>query len=144
MTEQTPETPDSCLSHVSLGANDYPRALAFYEAVLPTLGIVKIMEHPGAAAFGRAFPEFWIQSPHDDRPATVGNGTHIAFMALSRQQVHRFHEAAVAAGAAEDGPPGPRPLYGEPYYGCFVRDPEGNKIEATYWDMDKARELGMA
>lgn len=69
MTEQTPETPDSCLSHVSLGATDYPRALAFYEAVLPTLGIVKIMEHPGAAAFGRAFAEFWIQSPHDDWPA---------------------------------------------------------------------------
>jgi catechol 2,3-dioxygenase-like lactoylglutathione lyase family enzyme len=138
MSETSDAMPSSCLSHVSVGTNDFPRALAFYEAVLPALGISKVMEHPGAAAFGRGFPEFWVQTPHDEKPAATGNGIHIAFMALSREDVHRFYDAAIAAGASDDGPPGPRPIYGEPYYGCFVRDPDGNKIEATFWDLEKA------
>ena len=52
----------------------------------------------------------------------------------SKDAVHAFYEAAIAAGGQDAGPPGPRPMYGEPYYGCFVRDPDGNKIEAAFWD----------
>ncbi len=92
------------------------------------------MEHPGAVAYGRLYPEFWVQLPHDGKPATVGNGFHMGFIAQTKQQVHDFYDAAIAAGATCDGPPGPRPLYGEPYYGCFVRDLEGHKIEAAFWD----------
>jgi predicted lactoylglutathione lyase len=65
----------------------------------------------------------------------VGNGTHVGFIAPTREAVHSFYEAAIAVGATDDGPPGPRPDYGEPYYGCFVRDLDGHKIEASYWDM---------
>ncbi len=140
MTDESP----SCLSHVSLGTNDLDRAARFYDAVLASLGIGRIMEHPGAVAWGRQYPEFWMQAPVDDNPATVGNGTHVAFLAGSREQVDAFHEAALKAGAAADGPPGPRPHYGEPYYGCFVRDPDGHKIEAAFWDFDLARSLGPA
>lgn len=129
------DTPSSCLSHVSLGTNDHDRAVAFYDAVLPVLGISRVMEHPGATAYGRGYPEFWIQQPHDGQPASTGNGVHVAFMALSREDVDRFHAAACAAGGRDEGAPGPRPHYGAPYYGCFLRDPDGNKIEATYWDM---------
>lgn len=125
----------SILSHISLGTNDFERAIAFYDKVLPTLGCKRIMEHPGAVAYGREYPEFWIQTPIDGSPASVGNGTHIGFFASSKEAVLAFYEAALDAGAQGDGGPGPRPEYGEPYYGCFVRDPDGHKIEASYWDM---------
>ena len=134
----------SILSHVSIGTNDFDRAVAFYDRVLPTLGCKRIMEHPGAVAYGKQFPEFWVQAPVDGRPASVGNGTHFGFLAASKEAVNAFYEAAVSAGGIDDGPPGPRPLYGEPYYGCFLRDPDGHKIEAAFWDMERARELGMA
>lgn len=124
----------SILSHVSLGTNDFARATAFYDAVLPTLGCRRVMEHPGAVAYGKAFPEFWVQTPADGTPAGVGNGTHVGFIAASRAAVDAFHAAALVAGAADDGAPGPRPHYGAPYYGCFVRDPDGHKIEAAFWD----------
>jgi catechol 2,3-dioxygenase-like lactoylglutathione lyase family enzyme len=124
----------SVISHVSIGTNDFDNLRAFYSAVLPSVGANIIMEHPGAVAFGRQFPEFWVGIPHDGKPASIGNGFHIGFIADNKEQVHAFYDAAIAAGATCDGPPGPRPLYGEPYYGCFVRDPEGHKIEASFWD----------
>ena len=80
--------------------------------------------------YGRAFPEFWIQRPHDGGAAQTANGVHVAFLAESNAQVHAFHQAALAQGARCDGPPGPRPHYGDAYYGCFVRDLDGHKIEA--------------
>lgn len=130
-----PEPIPSILSHVSLGTNDFARATAFYDAVLATLGCGRVMEHPGAVAYGRRYPEFWIQTPIDEATASAGNGTHVAFLAASTAEVDAFYQAALAHGACDDGPPGPRPLYGEPYYGCFVRDPDGHKIEATFYDL---------
>lgn len=140
MTDANP----SILSHVSIGTRDFDRATRFYDAVLATLGCYRIMEHPGAVAYGRAYPEFWVQLPIDGKPATIGNGTHFGFFADSKAQVDAFHAAGVAAGATDDGAPGPRADYGAPYYGCFLRDPDGHKIEATFWDLDMARRLGMA
>ena len=121
----------SILSHVSLGTNDFERATRFYDAVLAELGIRRVFEHAGghAVAYGKAFPEFWVQAPVDGEPATVGNGTHVCFFATSRDQVDAFHRAALEAGADDEGTPGPRPEYGKPYYGAFVRDPDGHKIE---------------
>lgn len=125
----------SILSHISVGTNDFERAVAFYDCILPTLGCQRIMAHPGAVAYGKEYPEFWVQTPIDGQPATVGNGTHVGFVAPTQASVHAFYEAALAAGAQGDGPPGHRPDYGEAYYGCFVRDLDGHKIEASYWDM---------
>ena len=134
----------SILSHVSIGTNDFERACAFYDAVLAVFGCRRIIEHPGAVAYGKAFPEFWVQTPIDGAAATLGNGTHFGFIASSKEQVAEFHKAAIGAGATDDGAPGPRPDYGEPYFGCFVRDPDGHKIEAVYWDMERAGELGQS
>lgn len=133
----------SILSHVSVGTNDFDRALRFYDEVLPTLGARRVMEHDGAVAYGKAFPEFWVQRPIDGRPAAPGNGTHFGFLAESKAAVDAFYAAALAAGGTGDGAPGPRPAYGEPYYGCFVRDPDGHKIEAAFWDAALARQLGL-
>lgn len=122
--------PDSILSHVSLGTNDYPRAKAFYDAVLGTLQIGCVMEFPGYAGYGRKFPEFWIQLPHDQRQASVGNGVHVAFLAQSVEEVQAFHARALALGGQDEGAPGFRKEYSDNYYAAFVRDPDGNKIEA--------------
>ncbi|MES2414472.1 MAG: VOC family protein [Pseudomonadota bacterium] len=130
----TDPLPESIISHVSIGTNDFAHATAFYEAVLGTLGIRKVMEHPGAAAFGRAYPEFWVGVPHDGGKAAVGNGSHFGFLAVSKAQVEDFYAKALELGAVSDGAPGPRPMYGPQYYGCFVRDLDGHKIEAQFWD----------
>jgi len=127
----------SIISHVSIGTNHYDRAVRFYESVLATLGIVKIMEYPGAAAFGKAYPEFWVQTPLNGEPASVGNGCHFSFLATNRQSVDLFHETAVKNGGVNDGNPGERPDYGHQYYGAFIRDPDGHKIEAMYWDKEQ-------
>lgn len=118
------------LSHVSVGTNDYPRAKAFYDAVLSTLQIRCVMDFPGGAGYGRKFPEFWIQSPHDGGSASAGNGVHVAFLANSIDEVKAFHAKAVELGGKDDGAPGVRPEYTPGYYAAFVRDLDGNKIEA--------------
>lgn len=132
----------SILSHVSLGTNRFAEATAFYDAVLAPLGIKRVMEHENAIAYGKAYPEFWVVVPLDDAPATAGNGTHIGFVASGAAAVDAFHAAALVAGASDEGAPGPREEYGAPYYGCFVRDLDGHKIEAAFWDFAMAAALG--
>ncbi len=123
----------SIISHISVGTNNFERAVVFYDKVLSTLGCKQIMKYPGAVAYGREFPEFWVQLPLDGKPASIGNGSHVGFIANTTEAVHAFHQAALAEGGVDDGAPGPRPDYGESYYGCFIRDLDGNKIEATFW-----------
>ena len=57
-----------------------------------------------------------------------------AFFANSKDEVHAFYDTALRLGGVDGGAPGYRPEYGEPYYGCFLFDPDGHKIEATFWD----------
>jgi catechol 2,3-dioxygenase-like lactoylglutathione lyase family enzyme len=122
-----------------VGTNDLPKALAFYDKVLATIGAKRVLEVPDVAvAYGKQFPEFWVQVPHNRGRAETANGVRFGFMARSRDEVHAFYKAALAAGAKEDGPPGPREHYTPAYYGCFVRDPDGHKIEAMHWDETRA------
>lgn len=126
----------SILSHVSLGTNDLDKAANFYDKTLASLDIRRLETIGGIAmAYGKLYPEFWIALPHNDEKATIGNGVHVGFIASSKEQVHAFYDAALAVGGTDDGAPGPRPIYGESYYGCFIIDPDGHKIEATFWDM---------
>lgn len=121
------------IHHVSLGTNDLARSKRFYDAVLPILGIVGLSDDGTGVGYGSGTFHFSIQVPIDGAPATAGNGTHIAFAVEDRQMVHRFHAAALASGGTDDGAPGLRPVYDAHYYGAFVIDPDGHKIEAmTY------------
>ena len=146
MNEQTSEstTPavepnPSIMAHVSIGTNRFGAAVAFYDKVLATLGAKRIVDVPGVAiAWGRQFPEFFVQIPYNQQAAETANGVHFAFLADSQKVVEDFYAAGIAAGATCDGEPGPRPDYSEAYYGCFMRDLEGNKIEAMHWDFSKA------
>jgi catechol 2,3-dioxygenase-like lactoylglutathione lyase family enzyme len=120
------------LHHVSVGVADVERAAQFYDAVLGTLGYKRIMEFmPYAIAYGEAAPSFWIQLPNNQQSPSVGNGAHIGFSARSKLAVDAFHHAAIANGGTDNGAPGPRPDYGPDYYGAFVIDLDGNRIEAT-------------
>jgi catechol 2,3-dioxygenase-like lactoylglutathione lyase family enzyme len=120
------------LNHVSVGVTDFARAAKFYDAVLATLGYKRVADYsPHAIGYGTDRPEFWIGAPHDQRPMSAGNGTHLGFSARSKAQVLKFHEVALREGGSNNGEPGPRPDYGPEYYGAFVYDLDGNKLEAT-------------
>jgi len=139
MTETTNDTANpSLMAHVSIGSNDFDKAVEFYDKVLGVFGAHRIVDLPGAVAWGKQFPEFWVQRPIDGGKAQTANGIHFAFLAASTDEVDKFHAAGLAAGAVDDGQPGPRTEYTEAYYGAFLRDLEGHKIEAMYWDFSKA------
>lgn len=123
----------SAISHITLGTNDMDRAARFYDDVLGVLGFARVPKPPGKPPAYRkgGMPTIFLYPPEDGRPATWGNGTHIAFLAETRAEVHRFHELALARGGSSAGAPGPRPHYGTHYYAAYVRDPDGNKLQAV-------------
>lgn len=119
------------IDHVSVGSNDIARARGFYLAALTPLGLRIVAEEAGRSCdFGTSGIAFSIETPVDGRAASPGNGVHVCFKAADRAQVKAFHAAALAAGGRDAGAPGLRPHYGEAYFGAFVLDPDGNKIEA--------------
>ena len=123
--------------HVSIGVADLGRSTRFYDAVMAALGHARFMEKLGTVSWwptgsGQAL---WINQ-RDDLSVVPDDGRYIAFQAESRAQVDAFHAAAVAAGAADDGAPGIRPEYRDTYYGAFVLDPDGHKLEAVHAPRD--------
>ncbi|CAN0415801.1 unnamed protein product, partial [Discosporangium mesarthrocarpum] len=102
------------------------------DAVLGILGHVRGLERETFISYGdRSGARFFIMNPFDGNPASTGNGAHAAFVAESRADVDAFHAAALAAGGTDEGAPGLRPHYHEDYYAAYVRDPDGNKLQAV-------------
>lgn len=128
----------STISHITLGTNDAECAGRFYDAVLGILGFERLSKPPGKPpAYEKAgMPTIYLYAPEDGRPATSGNGTHIAFVAETKTAVHSFHETALRFGGSCAGKPGPRPHYGDHYYAAYVRDPDGNKLQAVCFAKD--------
>jgi catechol 2,3-dioxygenase-like lactoylglutathione lyase family enzyme len=116
------------LDHLALQCADMDAARAFYDAVLAPLGARRLMEFPGVSGYGRDFPSFWLGPVTTAGPARE---VHVAFAAADRDQVQAFHRAAVAAGAEVLHEPRVWPEYHPDYYGAFVRDPDGNNVEAV-------------
>lgn len=119
------------LHHVSLGTADLDRARAFYGPIMQELGLRRTLDVEDAVGYGAGITAFSLNLPADGRPATPGNGVHIAFEVEHRAAVDAFFRVALAHGGTDDGPPGPRPEYDPNYYAAFVRDPDGNKLEAV-------------
>jgi len=114
------------IDHIGVSVTDLEKSIAFYTKALAPLGYALIMKWEQFAGFGIAGkPDFWIGkgAPKD--------AIHVAFRAGGRAQVRAFYEAAMAAGATDNGAPGERPHYHEHYYGAFVRDPDGHNVEAV-------------
>ena len=119
------------IDHVSVAVSDLGRALDFYQAVLATLGYERLETRPATIAFGKNYSEFWINHRPGMVPLPNDCGSHIALRAASREMVDAFHEAALVQGGASDGAPGLRPHHGDGYYSAYIRDPDGNRIEAV-------------
>ena len=122
------------LDHVSIPVSDLERAATFYDAVLGTLGLERRKERPGAIGYGlkeRRAPVFWILSEGNGRTGEPGAALHISFQARQRSSVEAFHEIALRCGGRDAGKPGIRPQYTAPFYGAFVFDLDGFKIEAV-------------
>jgi catechol 2,3-dioxygenase-like lactoylglutathione lyase family enzyme len=116
------------LDHVGFQCADLAASAAFYDAVLAPLGFRRLLEYDVAIGYGADKPDFWI-SVFDS-----GEGfreSHIAFQAADRAAVDAFFAAAVATGAEVLHEPRLHPEYHDKYYGAFVRDPDGNNVEAV-------------
>ncbi len=119
------------IDHVSIAVRDITASARFYETVLATLGYSKIIVRPGTIGFGKKYPEFWLNERATMAPIGHDSGSHFCLRAPDRPAVDAFHAASLAAGGSSDGPPGLRPEYTEGYYAAFIKDLDGNKIEAV-------------
>ena len=117
------------LDHISIQCTDVEASARFYDTVLAPLGGERVMDFGQVVGFGvPPKPDFWVG------PRSTGEGfreSHIAFAAPDRAAVRAFFDAAVAAGAEVLHEPRLWPEYHEGYYGAFVRDPDGNNVEAV-------------
>jgi catechol 2,3-dioxygenase-like lactoylglutathione lyase family enzyme len=130
------------LTYAYFGTHDLGKAVVFYDATLAALGMKRCITNDAEwdrVAAGWGIYEdggirelaFWVGIPFDRQPATVGNGSMVAFSARSWQAVDDFHAAALAHGGKCEGPPGLRLHYAPDFYAAYVRDPDGNKIAAV-------------
>jgi catechol 2,3-dioxygenase-like lactoylglutathione lyase family enzyme len=120
------------IDHVSLAVRDLKVSERFYTALLAVLGMSKQREWPDAAVgYGKKYPELWINRRAEMPRVAADSGVHICLRASTTEAVDAFHTAALAAGGASDGAPGFRAHYHDNYYAAFIRDPDGNRIEAV-------------
>jgi len=119
------------IDHVSVGAADLERATRFYKHVLGVIGYSELEARPATVGFGKTYPEFWINLRSGMAPVEASSGAHVGLRVRTTELVDAFHAAAVEAGGTSDGAPGLRPQHGEGYYAAFIRDPDGNRIEAV-------------
>jgi len=122
------------IDHISIGVRDLAASARFYDAVLAPLGYVKMHDRKNTVGWGRSgksHAEFWINARPNMNLIGPESGTHICLRARDAAAVDAFHAAAIATGATSDGAPGPRPQYSNGYYAAFIRDPDGNRIEAV-------------
>ena len=115
--------------HIGIEVRDFEKSKKFYEAVLAPLGskLVADLKEWNAAGFGTTRPQFWIGQ---GKPVNGEDELHVCFSAKNRAEVRAFYDAAIRAGAKDNGAPGLRPEYHEHYYGAFVIDPDGHNVEA--------------
>ncbi|MFV0296449.1 MAG: VOC family protein [Hyphomicrobiaceae bacterium] len=119
------------IDHVSVGVADLERSKAFYAAVLGAIGMRLLVERDAMAGFGKRYPELWINHRPGMARLPDATGTHICLRARDQAAVEAFHAAALRLGGRDDGAPGPRAAAMTDYFAAFVRDPDGNRLEAA-------------
>ena len=114
---------------ITIGTNNLKKSSQFYDELLKTLGIVRVINDERYVGYSKEdnleIIEFYIMCPFDKKEATIGNGTMISFEVKTPEKVNEFHQKALKIGATNEGFPGPR--HGEDYY-AYIRDLDGNKI----------------
>lgn len=124
------------IDHVSIAVRDLAGCARFYEAVLAPLGYLKLVTRPATIGFGKKYPEFWLNERRNMTPVAPDSGVHFCLRARDVAAVQAFHAAALKNGGADDGAPGLRSGEMKGYYAAFIRDPEGNRIEAATFTSD--------
>lgn len=119
------------IDHISIGVRDLAASAKFYDAALVPLGYVRMIVRETTIGYGKQYPDFWLNERRAMAPVDPNTGTHICLRASSPEAVKAFYDVAMSAGATSDGPPGSRPEYTDGYFAAFIRDPDGNKIEAV-------------
>lgn len=119
------------IDHVSVAVRDLAVATAFYDAVLGALGYQRLDTRPQTVGWGKKYSDFWINLRPNMTPVPPDSGVHICLRATSKEAVDAFHAAALAGGGLSDGAPGPRKNDDPRYYAAFIRDPDGNRVEAV-------------
>ena len=123
------------IGYALVGSNDMEKAAAFYDAFFATMGVSRLFVSPrGGIVFGSSWdsPMFGVNTPFDENPATVGNGSMVAFAAGSRANVDKLHAKALALGGIDEGAPGLRGPEEFGFYGSYCRDLDGNKLCAFH------------
>lgn len=117
------------IGYVTLGTNDLQRAAKFYDEIAKEFGVGRMMEFETGIAWGKpgGAAGIALMKPHDGKVATVGNGVMAAFECKDPAHVDRVYARAMALGAKDEGPAGPR---GDGFYAGYFRDPDGNKLNA--------------
>jgi catechol 2,3-dioxygenase-like lactoylglutathione lyase family enzyme len=126
------------IDHISVGVSDLESSARFYERTLASLGLARLVTRLGTVGFGKSYPELWINWRAGMPPVALESGCHICLRARSTGEVDAFHEAALKAGGSSDGAPGLRPHDRVKYYAAFIRDPDGNRIEAVTFPAEDA------
>ena len=118
------------IGYVTVGTNDFKRAIQFYDELLVIVGINRLWMHDSMAAWGpsREHAALCVTIPYDGKAATAGNGVMIALKVSSQEQVRALHAKAVELGGRNEGEPGLRGDHG--FYGGYFRDLDGNKMNA--------------
>lgn len=121
------------INYLMVGTNRFDEAVAFYGALLTDMGATHVYstERNAAWGWGIGTPMFIVTKPFDQQPATVGNGSMVAFDVESAQRVDALHARALALGGTSEGAPGPR---GEHLYVGYCRDLDGNKFNFIYYN----------
>ena len=119
------------IDHVSIAVRDLNACGLFYDAVLTAIGFSRLVTRPGTIGFGKKYPEFWLNERRNMTPVATDSGVHFCLRARDVAAVQAFHAAALQNGGADDGTPGPRSGEMKGYYAAFIRDPEGNRLEAA-------------
>jgi len=119
------------IDHVSVPVRDLAASVAFYERLLAPLGLTRLVERPATVGFGKKYPEFWLNLRPGMPPVPADTGMHVCLRAPSEDAVRAFHALALQHGGRSDGEPGPRQAAMTTYYGAFIKDPYGNKIEVV-------------
>ena len=124
------------LGYIMVGTNDLERAGKFYDRLLGELGAKRDMESDDFIVWnmGEGKTSFSIAKPYDGNPATVGNGSMMAFYVSSPDQVDKMHALALKIGATNEGAPGKRD-YDEHFYAGYFRDLDGNKMNFFYYPL---------
>lgn len=123
------------IDHISIAVKELERSVAFYDAFLGELGMTRIVDRPATVGYGKIYPEFWLNLRSDLPAAPVNVGSHICLRARNEKIVSDCYRIALSLGGLDDGAPGPRQGEMTEYFGTFIRDLDGNKIEVVTFPM---------